>query len=268
MADECYEHKKVFFLRPRDTLLIDMLKKLRKTGYEVYEIPSLTIMEDILRKYKNAFLFVNIDDNIISEECWLYTIKGLKVRKEFQGIKVGVFHYSKDYLSKSFLLDVGIDLGFIQLSRKKGKLKSNFRIVLAALQANEALGRRKSIRLAVEDRNYKVDISCGDRVITGDVLDMSYMGIGCSFPYTDLIKEKSLIDNIVIKGENTFIDELSGLCLSKRGDKIVIVFNKKKTSLSSIKKINNHIQTCFNNEFKKEVNKIAFLEDSIFHLNE
>lgn len=268
MEDEAvYKHKIIFFLRPRHSMIIKLIERIRQAGYEVHEIPGLSIMENILKRHDNAFLFINIEDKILTADSWEYAVKNLKDRPEFQRLKIGIFHYNKEYLTEKFLLDLGVDAGFIKLYESEKKLLKNEEIILTVLRANEANGRRKSVRLPLDAEKSTVGIRIDDKIYTGKITDISCNDMGCSLSTTCNLPEKSEISQIIIKHNNIIIDNLAGIFIGQRNDKTIVIFDKEKCSEASIKKISNFIRNSFEEQYIEELKRISFLKDNLYSID-
>jgi hypothetical protein len=112
--------------------------------------------------------------------------------------RLGIMSYNQDKdLMQKYLMDLAIPCGYIQL---KLGLQESTRIILAALEANEARGRRKYIRAECEDdinaaMNFKEDSS----IFNGKILDISSAGIAARVEKTPVLTPNSVVHSVQCK---------------------------------------------------------------------
>jgi len=146
--------RKTFFILP-DTSLIpsSYLEDYFSLGYECYFIENdkrVNIkkkIEIILSVFEDVILFFNIDFEL-PDIRWVDYIQEL-VWEKGSGRNFGVLFAKrqtksdKTQIEKRYLYDMGIQCGCIQLEYQK---KQNFELIAKMLYANQAQGRRKTIR--------------------------------------------------------------------------------------------------------------------------
>ncbi|QEN05424.1 hypothetical protein EW093_12110 [Thiospirochaeta perfilievii] len=134
--------KKIFFINPPDSLKNCYLDTIFKKEFEIYLLHSVDNMERLLEIFKDVIVFINIDE-VLDRNQWLDYISALK--KNHRHVIVGVFTKNpSSSLQKSYLMDIGILGGFIHLQEDNWK---TINLILKVLEANEARGRRKTVRL-------------------------------------------------------------------------------------------------------------------------
>lgn len=155
-VSEIVTGRKTFFIYPDTSLLSkSFLEDFFALGYECYFIEHDKRMDVkrqidiILSLFKDVIVFFNVDaEPPESEKRWDSYIEDL-LRKS-KGIPLFGVIYSKRQTSadkamieKRYLYDMGLRCGCIQLEYKKNE---NFDLISRSLYANQAQGRRKTIR--------------------------------------------------------------------------------------------------------------------------
>lgn len=157
------EGRKTFFILPEissilpETYLIDYLAK----GYEAYVISDDQIcsmqkkIEIIISTFPDLILFFYIDYSINGIH-WPTFLRDLMI-KHGRTVSMGVLYskrqteLEKHTLEKYYLYDLGLQCGCIALEYQKSK---NFSIIGQLMFANQASGRRKSVRAICNDKSY------------------------------------------------------------------------------------------------------------------
>ncbi|MDR0602133.1 MAG: PilZ domain-containing protein, partial [Treponema sp.] len=149
--------KKVFLLYPHSVIHEEMLDILIMSGFETYTLRDHKRAAKLLEKFPDSIMFVNIDDGMPERE-WETYIRDLQENPKTQGSRLGILSYNQDKaLMEKYLMKLSVPCGYIQL---KLGIQQSTKIILNALEANEARGRRKYIRAFCEDdhsatMNYK-----------------------------------------------------------------------------------------------------------------
>jgi len=185
--------KKIFFLFPHSVIREEMLDILIMAGYETYTLVDEKKAKKLLAKFNDSIMFINIDSGLKESE-WEEYIRGIQNDPLTKNCRLGIMSYNQDrVLMQKYLMDMAIPCGYIQL---KLGLQESTRIILAALEANEARGRRKCIRAICEDDiNAVINHKSDTGIFYGKILDISSVGIAARFD-----KFSSLALNAVLKG--------------------------------------------------------------------
>lgn len=171
--------KKIFLLYPHSVIRDDMLDLLIMAGFETYTLMDEKKAWKLVEKFQHSIMFINIDEGLKEKE-WEAYVKAIQMNPKTAGTRLGIMSYNLDQdLMKKYLMELAIPCGYVQL---KLGLKESTKIILSALEANEARGRRKSIRANCEDDisatiNYKTDSA----FFHGKILDISAGGIAARF---------------------------------------------------------------------------------------
>jgi len=148
MEEQPGQGKKIFLLRPHSVIHQEMLDVLIMAGYETYTIINEEKARKLLKKFPGSIMFINIDEGL-SEPEWEVYIRQILIDEDTKTCRLGIMSYNQDKsLMQKYLMEISVPCGYIQL---KLGLNESTKIILAALEANEARGRRKFIRAEWED---------------------------------------------------------------------------------------------------------------------
>jgi hypothetical protein len=153
--------------------------------------------ELLFEKYDDAICFVNIDTGF-SEPEWETWIRKILAEPKFSKIGIGIVSYnSNEKLQKKYLMDIGIQCGYIKL--KLGRDES-IKILLATLNANEAKGRRKYVRAdATGDALSSLNFTHGRLQIIGKIVDISVVGFACILDPDPELAKNMLLSDVQLK---------------------------------------------------------------------
>ncbi len=174
--------RKTFFILP-DTSLIPgtYLEDYFSLGYECYFVENdkrvkiQKKVEIIISLFKDLILFFNVDFNIPDFD-WADYIQDLIVDYDNRA-SIGILYTKrqskeeKNRMEKRYLYELGVRCGCIQLEYQK---KQNFELIAKILYANQAQGRRKTIRaLCTSACTYSVTYGQHKLTATGTLQDIS-----------------------------------------------------------------------------------------------
>lgn len=189
--------KKVFFLYPPSVLRDELIIQLVEQEFEVYMLGDHVLATRILHLFPDSILYVNLDANLEESE-WETWIRATMADPVTASVGIGIVSYNADEnLQRKYLMDIGIQCGFIKL---KLGLEESTHILLATLNANEAKGRRKYVRATcTSDKMSSVNIIFGNQRITGNILDISVVGFSCTFNQDTPFIKNMLLKNVQLK---------------------------------------------------------------------
>lgn len=199
------KERKTFFIVPDQTLLpASYLEDFLVDGYECYFIETdknctidkkVRILKNI---FKDSIFLFNIDYKLPDID-WTTYLKGLQSTIA-PGINLGALYLKKPTqqekleLEKTYLYDIGLQCGCIQLEYRKN---ANFAIIEKVLYANQAMGRRKFVRVICE--SCYLSFVYNGQQFDGTVSDISLSHFSCTFPGYCPIKQYEKVENIQIK---------------------------------------------------------------------
>jgi hypothetical protein len=204
--------KKIFLLYPHSVIRDEMLDILIMNGFETYTLRDHKKALHILKKFPGSIMFINIDEGMAEKE-WEGYINGILEDPETRETRLGILSYNQDKrLMEKYLMRMALPCGYVQL---KLGVQESTKIIMNALEANEARGRWKFIRAICEDdphttMNYKSP----DGFFQGKILDISSAGIAArignfsNYPPNSVLKEVQLklrgalvMSNMVLMGK-------------------------------------------------------------------
>ncbi len=201
------EGRKTFFITPDSALLPEeYLEDYLKHGYESYIItddrscPLKQKIEFIIDHFKDSILFFYID-SVIKDIDWPYYIRELQ-EKYGNRVMFGVLYAKRQNqeeqsrLEKYYLYDLGLPGGCIGLDIQQ---TNNFALVDTIMFANQANGRRKTIR-AICDSNSELVFERNELKYKAQICDVSLNHFSCiftSYPHPIQMYEK--VENILIQ---------------------------------------------------------------------
>ena len=235
--------KKIFFLFPHSVIREDMLDVLIMAGYETYTLVDEKKARKLLVKFPDSIMFINIDEHLKENE-WEAYIKGLQEDPQTKSSRLGIMSYNQDRaLMQKYLMDMAVPCGYIQL---KLGLQESTRIILTALEASEARGRRKYIRAICEDDinavvNYKNDSA----IFYGKILDISSAGIAARFEKFASMALNSILKEMQLKLRGGLVMTDMVMMGQRHDDKnvYILLFDGKLTNENKLV-IHRYIKQC------------------------
>lgn len=202
--------RKTFFIQPDISLFPEnFCEEYLMNGFECYFVENvrkfpLDVYTDYLvETFKDLILFFNIDSPDPGEP-WSIFIR--KLHKKHEGkLLIGVLYTKrqnreeKALLEKTYLFNIGIPCGCIQLEYQK---KTNFGIIEKVLYANQAMGRRKQVR-ALCNNNSTLSFVFNKNTYTANLQDVSLSHFSFSLPKGQLkmpLYEKVTGIHMAVKG--------------------------------------------------------------------
>ena len=181
-VDEIVTGRKTFFILPDTSLMPESyLEDYFSLGYECYYVSydKRVRMEKkvkvITSLFKDLIIFFNIDYNLPNFDWEDYIYDYIQANQN--SASVGIMYtkrQTKDEkvrIERRFLYEMGIKCGCIQLEYQK---KQNFELIGKILYANQAQGRRKTIRaLCTSACTYTYTYGPYKDTITGTLQDIS-----------------------------------------------------------------------------------------------
>lgn len=246
------EGKKVFFLYPNSVIQTDMVSELIKNEYEIYLVKDHNKALSLFKKYPDSVVFINIDEGMKEPE-WEEYIQTLQNDPDMDQLRIGILTYNNDAdLAQKYLMDLMVSAGFVKLSLG---LKESTGIVLKVLEANEARGRRKYLRVKCGDKNSTLNFKSFDKMFVGTVMDISSVGMACTFDPDPGLAAHAMAESIQLKLKGTLC-LVSGIVMGTRKDgeqtTYVLLFDPK-TGPDIKTKIRNFMQWSLQSHIEAEL---------------
>jgi DNA-binding response OmpR family regulator len=252
LTEETYESK-VYFLYPQTIIQDLLIKEIIKNEYEAYIVNDHIKMLNILKKYPNSVLFINIDA-VLKDEEWQEYIRNMQLDPILKNVRIGVLSYNTDDKKvEKYIMQLMVSCGFIKL---KTGFEECLNVILKALEAVEAKGKRKYIRIKCE-KDVFCNIKINNKLYKGIVKDISTVGMAFYFQKEDetFLKANTQLDYIQINMRSA-ICFTSGVIATVRelNDNIfyVLMFDKKM-KYDEKNKIYEFIQKALKEEIDREL---------------
>ncbi|MCL1813240.1 MAG: PilZ domain-containing protein [Treponema sp.] len=226
--DQSDSGKKIFILYPHSVIRDELMDLLIMAGFESYTLRDHKRALKLLEKFPDSIIFINIDDGM-GEMEWEVYIKGIMENPKTKNCRVGILSYNTDKaLMQKYLMEIAVPCGYIQL---KLGIRESTKIMISALEANEARGKRKYIRaFCADDINATVNVKGSGGIYYGKILDISAAGIAAKFDKFDDLPPNSKIKEMQLKLRGGLI-LTDAILIGKRDDNVCIfLFNVPRMS--------------------------------------
>ena len=189
--------KKTFLLYPHSVVRDDMLDLLVMAGFETYTLLDEVKAKKLLAKFPDSIMFVNIDEGM-KEPQWEAYLKNIITDPKTKNSRIGIMSYNQDKeLMKKYLMELALPCGYVQL---KLGLQQSTEIILKALEANEARGRRNAIRADCQnDISATINYKNKSDFYHGKILDISSVGLAAKFDKLPEYPINSILRQVQLK---------------------------------------------------------------------
>jgi hypothetical protein len=235
--------RKLFFLYPSALIQNQIAAELVQQEFEVYICKDHVKLRQALKKYPNSIVFANINDGIDKNE-WEAWIRGVMGDPKTAGVDIGIICAGdNEDLKRKYLVQVKIKCGYTVL---KADLQPAIRQILEILKAVDAKGRRKYIRVTMENEsNITVNFPIHGTFVNGVIKDISVVGFSCAFKEDPGLARNSLFQDIQLKLQ-TILLKVEGIVFGARmdgGTKIYVVLFTQRTDPDVKTRIRKFIQS-------------------------
>lgn len=228
--DNDHAGRRVYFLYPPSVVEDSMIQFLITAQYEAAIVKDHRAVVPLIKKNPNSILFFNLDSKTGDAEMEKL-IRHLVDTKEEHGCEVGVLSYNKDpQIAEKYLIDIGVTAGYVTL---KIGFEESARIIIRTLEAAEARGRRKFVRVRVPQGKGSISVQMERDRIEGELLDVSVAGVACRLP--EEFQTGTSLGDIQLRLWGSLVG-LSGKIAGFRGDSgrpiYVILFDEPVSSIA------------------------------------
>jgi hypothetical protein len=135
---------------------------------------------------------------VLKDAEWRTWIRGLIADPQRKDTRVGILTDNPDQaLAQKYLADLPVPCGYIQLRAGMAEIK---KMILKALEANEARGKRRFVRATCDDpRKAAFNIRFGGKLVDGAIRDISAAGMSFNLEKPLLLKPNTVLDDIQLK---------------------------------------------------------------------
>jgi hypothetical protein len=236
--------KKVFLLYPHSVIHDEMLDILIMSGFETYTLWDHKKAVRVLERFPGSIMFINIDEGMPEPE-WEAYVRGLQENPKTAGTRLGILSYNQDKgLMEKYLMKISVPCGYVQL---KLGIQESTRIILNALQANEAKGRRKYIRAFCEDDiNATMNYKSPEGLYQGKILDISSAGIAAKIAKFPDQAANTVLKDVQLKLRGGLVMTDAVLMGKRRDDRDVwiLLFDPAKMKQDHKLVIHRYIKQC------------------------
>lgn len=248
--------KKVFFLNP-PPVVEEIMALLVRREFEVYPARDHLRLERYLASIEPALLFVNIDEGQ-PEPAWCAWIESLRSNPKTAKHGVGIVSFNdRPELREKYLMDFGLPCGYVLL--KIGAMACAD-VLMKTLEANEARGRRKYVRVTCEPGNAECAIPTKDGTLHTDILDISSVGAAILFHTLQVpnVGEVLKAVQLSLKGTRVFLDAIivARRDDDPRGPMRVLLFDPKSLDDTRKEKVHAIVQRAMINEMDKALSQV------------
>ena len=252
MADDILG-RKIFFLYPPAVVQNRITEELIQQEFEVYAAKDHMKMRQVLKKYPDSIVFVNIFDGMTEKE-WEKWILGVQNDESTSSVSIGIFSPNDDEaLKQKYLTQIKIKGGFITL---KSDLTPVMKQLFDVLMTLEAKGRRKYIRAIIDgETNTAVNFPLNGTFIKGVIKDISVVGFSCCFTQDPELTKNSLHSDIQVKLQTNIL-KTEGIIFGSRMDgntKNYVVLFTQRVDPDTRARIRRYIQANLQSKMDKEL---------------
>jgi hypothetical protein len=238
------EGKKIFFLYPHSVIKDETLDILIMAGFETYITADSGRALRLLEKFPGSILFINIDERF-NEKEWEAYIRSIQERDATKNSLIGILSYNQDTkLMQKYLMEMQIQCGYIQL---KLGVQASTKIILDALAANEARGRRKCIRAFCEDDIHAtLNFRDGNKMFQGKILDISSAGIAARIEKLGEKAPNTMLRELQLKLRGSLVMTDAIIMGKRRGDNnvYILLFDPNSLTQEGRLAIHHYIKQC------------------------
>lgn len=168
--------RRVVFVDPPSVIQDQMIHFLVAAQYETGIVSDPRRVFPALRKFPRSIVYFNIDSRFPAQALE-QVIRGVIDTKEEHGADVGILSYNENKeAAQKYLMEYGATSGYITLHLG---FEKSARIIIKALEAAEARGERKFVRVKVPTGKASLNINVGHDPVKGTILDISEAGAAC-----------------------------------------------------------------------------------------
>jgi hypothetical protein len=168
--------RRVLFVDPPSVIEEQMIHFLVAAQYETAVVPDPRKIQPVLRKFPRSVVYFNIDTRL-PPSALEQIVRGVKNTEAQHGAEIGILSYNNNQeLAEKYLMELGITAGYITLHIG---FEKSARIIIRALEAAQARGERKFVRVKVPTGKASLNINTGSSTVEGQILDISEAGAAC-----------------------------------------------------------------------------------------
>ena len=177
LAQGCGLGRKVFFVDPPSVVEDQMIHFLVTAQYEVAIVKNPRSVQRVLTRFPCSIVYFNLDSRFPPGELEK-VVRAVVGAKEQLRTDVGVVSYNENpEAARLYLMEIGATCGYVTLSLG---FKQSARIIVRALEAAEARGKRRFVRVKPPPGRASLNVGLDGSYMAGRIIDLSIAGVACS----------------------------------------------------------------------------------------
>jgi hypothetical protein len=245
--------KRVFFLHPSTVIQNHVASELIQQEYEVYIVKDHSALKQMLRRYPNSVVFVDIDEHIPERE-WETWIREVMNDPGTNTTAIGIISaHDNDTLRRKYINSVRVRCGYTVL---KSDLDNAIRQICEILKVMDARGRRKYLRAVTEtETSTTINLPINGTFINGVIKDISVVGLSCAFQPDPELSKNTLFKDVQVKLQSALL-KAEGIIVGSRIDgptKTYVLLFTQRVDPEVRMKIRKYIQHNLQNKLDSEL---------------
>ena len=228
--------RKVFFLHPSAFVENTIIEPLVQQEFEIYMVKDETKIPKILKKYPDSVVFACIDE-VLTPKQWEEWVIQHRATPADNEMELGVLsNTNNDDIRKLYVETLKVPCGFIPVKPDKDKA---IKALIEVLNAVKAKGRRKYVRTNTRgEAMTTINLPVGDRYVTGEIRDISVVGLSCTFSEELNLEKNAIFHDIQIKLQSMLL-KVEGVVFGSRTEGLetiyIFIFSPKTDSTTRSK---------------------------------
>ena len=245
--------KKIFFIHPSVFVQNEIIQELVQQEFEIYIAKDEEKLKKVLKKYSDSLVLASIDE-VLSSAKWEAWIRSVMGGEKTINIQMGIISNTNNEESRRLYLNaLKVPCGYIPIKLEKTKVIKTLGDIFNAAGAK---GRRKYVRTVTRgDSMTTVNVPGNGSYITGEIRDISVVGLSCVFPEDPKLEKNSLLSDVQLKLQGTLL-KVEGIVFGFRmdeTDKVYVFIFTQKTDPSIRAKIRSFIQKSLQSKMDAEL---------------
>ncbi len=250
-----FDAAKIFFIYPHIPKGETVIKNIVFNEYEAYKINSHYTIFELLKEFKNPFLFINIDQKMSLNDWSLY-MKYISDELEKKDVKFGALTEEIKEIDEHITSnEINLSGGFIDLNSGVDKCTD---YILQKLEEHNAKGRRKYIRAKCHEKFHaKFTTRIEGKVQKGYIRDISSAGMACYFDNNIKVPVNTYLDDLQLRLNGGILNISGKVSALQDADRLahIILFDYRKTFKEKIK-LMTFIHSALQMEMQKKIETI------------
>jgi len=187
---------KIFILYPNTFIRNEIVIPLIDREYEIYLFEDHNLISKINRRFKNAILFINIDQKLTASQWEKLIVTN-------RDIKIGVLTYNDNQnMEMKYTKMLKVPCGYTALRQRPDEIVGKIAGILDSYNAKE---NRKFIRTRFENTENLISFVFSENKKTGYIYDLSSVGMTIIFNKAFKIEKHKVINDIQLNIKESII---------------------------------------------------------------